>query len=218
MSIARPNVAATLIGLAALTMLAASANAQQVYRIVGPDGKVTFSDKPPLEANVRLAPVVPLGGGGAAANGGALPFELRQVVSRYPVTLYTAANCVPCGAGRAFLASRGIPFTEKTISTPEDAEALQRLAGDVSIPVLTIGGQRLKGYSDAEWGQYLDAAGYPAKSALPASYRNPAPAPMVVVQRPAPTPGAPGGNDVAPARAPSPPPAERADNPAGIRF
>jgi glutaredoxin len=214
MTLARPKAVASLIGLAALTLLAASAGAQQVYRIVGPDGKVTFSDKPPVEANVKLAPVVPLGGS-AAANGAGLPFELRQVASKYPVTLYTGANCGPCGAGRAYLSSRGIPFTERTVTTAEDAEALKRLAGDNSIPLLTVGGQQIKGYSDTEWGQFLDAAGYPARSALPASYRNPPASPLVAVQRPAPA-AAPVESAPEPVRAP--PPVERADNPAGIKF
>ena len=215
MSFARPNVVASLIGLAALTMLPASANAQQVYRIVGPDGKVPFSDKPPTEANATLAPVVPLGGGGGGSGNGALPFELRQVASKYPVTLYTGDNCGPCGAGRAYLSSRGIPFSERTVTTPDDAAALKRVAGDVQIPLLTIGGQQIKGFSDFEWGQFLDAAGYPAKSALPSSYRNPQPAPLVAVQRPAPAPepAAP-----PPPPAPAPAPSEQPNNPAGITF
>ncbi|MFC5500073.1 glutaredoxin domain-containing protein [Caenimonas terrae] len=218
MSFARPHVVASLIGLAALMTLAASVNAQQVYRIVGPDGKVTFSDKPPLEANAKQAPVVPLGTGGGAggASGAGLPFELRQVASKYPVTLYTGNNCGPCGSGRAYLSSRGVPFTEKTITTPEDAQALQRLAGDTSIPMLTVGGQQIKGFSDSEWGQFLDAAGYPARATLPAAYRNPPPAPMVAVQRPAPVPVPEAQPEQA--RAPSPPPQEQGDNPAGIKF
>lgn len=216
MSFARQNVVASLIGIAAFTMLTASVHAQQVFRIVGPDGKVTFSDTPPLASNAKQAPAVVLGGGSSAGSDGALPFELRQVTSKYPVTLYTATSCGPCGAGRAYLSSRGIPFTEKTVSTPEDAQALQRLTGDNSIPLLTVGGQQIKGYSDSEWGQFLDAAGYPARSTLPAAFRNPAATPLVAVQRPAPVPAA------APVAPPEPvraaPVQERADNPAGIRF
>jgi glutaredoxin len=216
MPFVRPNVVASLIGLAAMTLLAAPVSAQQVFRIVGPDGRVTFSDKPPVDANVKLAPVVPLAAGGGD-NSAALPFELRQVANKYPVTLYTANNCAPCGAGRAFLTSRGIPFSEKTVVTAEDSEALQRLQGDTTVPLLTVGGQQIKGYSDSEWGQFLAAAGYPARSVLPTSNRNPPPSPLVAVQRPA-TPAPAAAQAPAPARAPSPPPAEAADNPAGIKF
>ena len=217
MSFARPNVVASLIAVVALTLSAASANAQQVYRIVGPDGKVTFSDQPPPESSAKAAPVVPLRNGAAAGGGAGLPFELAQITSRYPVTLYTGNNCGPCGSGRAYLSSRGIPFSEKTVTTPEDAQALQRMAGDTTIPLLTIGGQQIKGYSDSEWGQFLDAAGYPARSTLPSAYRNPAPSPLVAVQRPAPIPAA-AAAEPAPAPFSAPAPQEQVNNPAGIKF
>lgn len=178
MPIARPLLVASLMGLLATT--ASVANAQQVFRNVGPDGRVTFSDKPPADA----AAASPRPGAPAGASAiGALPFELREVARKYPVTLFSAPNCGPCGAGRAFLSSRGIPFAEKTVSTGEDVEALQRLAGEASLPLLTIGAQQIKGYSDGEWGQFLDAAGYPKSSVLPASYRNAAAVPLVTVQR-----------------------------------
>jgi glutaredoxin len=210
------------LACAAVAALACVASAQQVYRIVGPDGRVTFSDKPPTEANVRAAPaaVVPLTGGTTAAvtpSGNNLPFELRQVVARYPVTLYTGTGCGPCENGRSFLTGRGIPFAERTVNTNSDIEALSRLSGSPSLPFLTIGGQQLKGYSEPEWGQFLDAAGYPKTSVLPGNYRAPAATALVDVQEP-PRPAV-AGRPIAPARAPeaaAPEPAP--SNPAGIRF
>ncbi|MBW8721125.1 MAG: glutaredoxin family protein [Polaromonas sp.] len=209
--------------LLALTLLAASfysplSQAQQVYRIVGPDGKVTFSDQPPPAAsNAKVNAATP-GGGGAAASAG-LPFELRQVAAKYPVTLYTGNNCGPCGAARNLLTSRGIPFSERTITTNDDIQALQRLSGDASVPFATVGSQQLKGFSDSEWTQFLNAAGYPATSVLPASYRAPAPTPLVAVNAP---PAAAGGNGAGPAARPSvpaPPPIEApVSNPSGIKF
>ena len=35
-----------------------------------------------------------------------LPFELKEVVQRYPVTLYTSASCSPCASARNLLVSR----------------------------------------------------------------------------------------------------------------
>ena len=169
----------TLLGALAVALIGQASLAQPVYKIVGPDGKVTFSDKPPPSADKGKVTTP-----GAAAAGGSgnadLPYELRQVANKYPVTLYTSATCGPCDSGRSLLKSRGIPFTERTISTPEDQQALERLAGDSNLPYATIGSQRLKGFSDLEWSQYLDAAGYPSSSALPKSYRYPAPSPLVL--------------------------------------
>src|SRR5690606_35905835 len=118
--------------------------------------------------------------------------------------------------------TRGIPFSERTVgNTSDEVDALKRIGGDTSLPVLTIGAQRLKGYSDAEWSRYLDAAGYPAKSALPSGYRRPTATPLVPVRL---APGTPEPTTEADAPESSPP-AETtvpvtppSTNPAGIRF
>ncbi|MGK6307824.1 DUF4124 domain-containing protein [Variovorax sp. DT-64] len=204
-----------LAGSALLLLLAAGAAlAQPVYRHVDKNGKVTFSDQPPA-ADSQAA--VPRGGAGSA--GPALPYELRQVAQRYPVTIYTGEECSPCAAGRSLLVTRGIPFEERTVKTNEDVEALQRLSGQASLPLLTIGSQQLKGFSDAQWSQYLDAAGYPKSAQLPAGYRNPPAQPLVAVQA---APTAPATPVAAPAPAPAPAPAVPSgptpSNPAGIKF
>jgi glutaredoxin len=207
----------TLTGLVLVLGLAAlSASAQGVYRIVGPDGRVTFSDQPPATADARPASS---GTSAAGTSGGVqLPFQLRQVAGRYPVTLYTSSDCAPCNSGRNLLNARGIPYSEKLINTAEDGEALKRLSGDMTLPFLTIGAQQIKGYSDAEWTQFLDAAGYPKTSALPSTYRRPAPAPLVATRAPA-APAVAGdraaARPAAPAEVPVTPPV---NNPAGIRF
>lgn len=191
----------------------AAANAQQVFRIVGPDGKVTFSDKPPAETSAKVTMGSSASGAGVASS--SLPFELRQVAQKYPVTLYTGDNCGPCQSARSMLINRGVPFAEKSVMTPEDSQALQRLSGENSLPFATIGGQQLKGYSDAEWTQFLNAAGYPASSVLSSSYRQPAATPLVAVA------AAPATNSpAAPARAAAPAqqPAPAAASPSGIRF
>jgi glutaredoxin len=205
--------------LLVLGLAAASANAQGVYRIVGPDGRVTFSDRPPPATDVRA--VGSTGSSAAPDSTGQLPFQLRQVVVRYPVTLYTAKECAPCNSGRNLLNARGIPYTEKLIDTPEDGDALKRLSGEASLPFLTIGGQQIKGYSDTEWTQFLDAAGYPKTSALPGNYRRPSPAPLVAAKpaaAPQPVAGNPANTTAAPQRPAEVPVVPTATNPAGIRF
>lgn len=209
----------------ALALLASlPAMAQGVHRIVGPDGRVTFSDQPPPSATARPQPGASGGAPATSAGGGGqLPYELRQTAARYPVVLYTGDNCAPCNTGRNLLNSRGIPYTEKTVNTADDVQALRRLNSDASLPLLTIGGQKLSGYLETEWTQYLDAAGYPKQSALPTNYRRPAPAPLVAVM---PAPGSPtptGGPSTDGVPAPQPAPAETpvqppVTNPAGIRF
>ena len=214
----KPTALASVAKLAAIAASAfalQAAQAQTVYRIVGADGKVTFSDKPPVTRDDKTTAT---GRGGKALDIGTapLPYELSQVVGRFPVTLYTSTNCAPCGAGRTLLNSRGVPFSERTISTNEDVEALTRISGENNLPFLTIGGQKIKGYSDSEWTQYLDAAGYPSSSKLPTNYRSPSPAPLVVIQKPEVV--APPARTAAAPAAPAAAPENTSGNPAGIRF
>ena len=138
--------------------------AQQVYKSVDKNGRVTYSEVPPAPGSeTKLT-------GESAANA-ALPYSLQQVVSRYPVTLYTTADCAPCINARLMLTQRGVPFTERTVSSNEDIEVYKKLNGDTSMPLGTIASQQLKGYEETEWTKYLDAAGYPKSSTLPRNYR-----------------------------------------------
>lgn len=148
------------------------------YKVVNPDGSVSYTDRPPIASDVKITPmkrgVLP-----AKAAETELPFELRQTAARYPVTLYTAADCTPCDSGRQLLVTRGVPYVERTVSTEEDAQALDRLAGGRMVPALTIGAQALRGFSQQDWASYLDAAGYPRESRLPRGWKAPDPAPLV---------------------------------------
>lgn len=206
-------------GLMAI-LLATPVWAQGVYRIVGPDGKVSFSDQPQPATTPSNRPAGATAPASTASTTAQLPFELRQVNSRFPVTLYSSRDCAPCNSGRNLLNARGIPYTEKTIDTAQDSDALKRLSGELSLPFLTIGGQQIKGYSDTEWTKFLDAAGYPKQSALPSTYRRPAPSPLVEIRSESATTAAPpampqGRATPAPSEAPVAPPPQ---NPAGIRF
>jgi glutaredoxin len=202
---------------ALLALAGSSAHAQTVYRIVGPDGKVTFSDKPPVTA-AKVSGLETTANPATTSNP-ALPYDLRQVVAKYPVTLYTSKDCAPCDSGRSLLRIRGVPFSEKTITTADDSESLQRISGSTSLPFLTLGGQHIKGFSDAEWTQYLGAAGYPESSKLPASYRNPPATPLVAVQLPTAPPAAQASAAAARPQPPTPtPPRVNSANPAGIQF
>lgn len=206
-----------LAGLGAVAAATSLGAAAQVYRIVGPDGRVTFSDRPPPQAAAKATPAPTVNMPAAGGGNGALPFELRTVANKYPVTLYSGNDCGPCASARNFLASRGIPFTERTVTTNDDVAALRRLSGEARLPFATVGSQQLHGYSETEWTQYLDAAGYPKTSRLPSTYRNPAPAPLVAAQQPQTRPAEAPRQE--PQQVQAPPPVEPPpSNPAGIRF
>ncbi len=202
------------------------ANAQQWYRIVGADGRIAYSDQPPAAAsNTKVTPA--RGGKFAddtAVSSVGLPVELRTAVSAYPATLYTSKNCEPCSNARALLNNRGIPFTEKTVDSNADIEAFKKISTEAAVPTLSLGSKVIKGYSDQEWTQYLDAANYPKKSVLPKNYRNTSPSPLVAARQTtnsAPTAESSDTIDAADPIVPSSPaPTSKpaSTNPSGIKF
>ena len=207
---AAPRAALALV----VALLALPALAQ--FKVIGADGKVTYTDRVPSASDGKVVSlndraVVSQPAPAAEAD---LPFEVRQATTRYPVTLYVTTNaCDPCNSGRQMLKQRGIPFTEKLVVTSEDGEALERLSGAREAPTLAIGTQVLRGYAIETWSTYLDAAGYPRESKLPSTYQYKAAAP-VVDRRDATTARAEPRSEVRPVPpSPTPPP-----TPGGIRF
>ena len=171
--------------LIAAALFSTAAAAQ--YKYTGPDGRVIYSDTPPPSApkGAKPPPVEKkdLSSGTTSTGAANLPYALGQTTKNFPVTLYTTAGCDGCDQGRTFLSKRGIPFAEKTVSTNEDLVALKSLAGSSGLPVMTVGNNKLMGYEPTAWGAALDTVGYPATSALPASYKAPA-AVAVVPKKP----------------------------------
>lgn len=185
------------------------------YKIVGPDGHVTYTDRPAVGSGASVSKLQRSGVIAEAAPP-PLPIALRQAAERYPVTLYAAADCAPCDSGRTLLRQRGVPFTEKLIVTEDDALEMERSLGARTVPSLTIGKQALRGLSEAEWAAYLDAAGYPRESALPKGWQAAPAAPLA--QRSAARTVPPAADRPAPAAAASAAAAPGVAPPPGIRF
>jgi glutaredoxin len=194
----RPPRAGARAAIGLLLGLAAALPAQALYKVVGPDGKVTYTDRPPSGAQSQVTPLTPAGGPAPAE--AALPLELRQVAARYPVTLYVVADCPPCDDARTLLRQRGIPYAEKLVASSEDGDALQRIAGTRDAPTLTVGTQPLRGLAADVWNFYLDSAGYPRESRLPAGWRYPPATPLVERREAVPPAGPPasGAADASP--------------------
>jgi glutaredoxin len=198
-------------GAVAAATLLACAPAWALYKVIGPDGKVTYTDRPPVDSSAGKA--VPVDASGRPVSSDAsLPYELRQVASRFPVTLYSTPGCQPCDLGRSLLRQRGIPFQERESSTSADQQAWQQRFGSLEAPVLTIGSQQVRGFSPESWNNYLDVAGYPRESKLPPTYAQAASQPLT--ERP-PAAAPAEGRPQRPAAAAPPPPEPSAS---GFRF
>ena len=207
-----PRTADWLPWLVLATGLVLATPSHALYKVVGPDGKITYTDRAP---GVNEGKISPLGGRNVpVAAEVVFPIELRQAVSRYPVTLYTVSGaCDPCDTARQLLRQRGVPHSEKQVLSPEDGEALQRLSGGLDAPTLTIGSQTLRGLAPDVWGSYLDSAGYPRESRLPQGYQFPAATPITERREAAPRAAPRPEPAAAETAVPAPPPSQ-----SSIRF
>jgi glutaredoxin len=151
-----------LIVLGCLVMGAAQAG--HVYRWVGADGKVQYSDTPPPPGakNVEQKRVE-----GNLPESGTLPYAVREAAKKFPVTLYVT-NCGElCDKAREHLKRRGIPYAEKNPAQSQaEREALNKILGSVEVPTLVVGRSPTKGYEAGLWDAALDAAGYPKLNPL----------------------------------------------------
>jgi glutaredoxin len=211
-------LAATRAPALAFLLACLALPAAALYKVVGPDGRVTYTDRPPSDSSARISTLGSEGTVTEVPAANALPANLRQATARFPVTLYMADDCPPCDEARALLQQRGVPFTEKRVLSDDDAAALERAVGVRTVPALMVGAQVLRGLSPQEWNAYLDAAGYPRESQLPRNWQHPAATPLVeskavrsaAAPASAPVRRAPAAALPTPAPAPSPAP--------GLRF
>ena len=147
----------------ALTLaLAMSAGADTVYKAVGPDGEMTYSDKPPANRTrtdtleFRNLPSSPL------------PAEVlrfreqleknaqgRISAARVPragdVALFTATWCGHCKRAKAHLAAAQIKYIEHDIENVDGMRAFIGAGGSGGVPLLVAGDRRVQGYSTAAY-------------------------------------------------------------------
>lgn len=148
-----------VLAIAAL-VVAAGAPAQTTYRwIDARTGKTIYSDQPP-PAGARQVITSPSGSTEAPAP---LPYATRRAAEKFPVTLYTAANCVEaCERARALLNARGVPFAEKLLKNEDELAALSRaISAEPSVPTLFVGHEYAIGLDEPAWNNLLDLAAYP---------------------------------------------------------
>lgn len=144
--------------LAGLIAAGAAAQGQVVYRYVDPDGRVVYSDHQP-PANARKIETKLLSPNLVETDQISLAAQRAQ--DRFPVTLYTFACGDFCDRAEALLNRRGVPYTTVNVQEAQGAEKLQKLTGELQVPVLQVGEKMVaRGFLDSQWQALLDNAGY----------------------------------------------------------
>jgi glutaredoxin len=172
----------------------AVATATNLYKWVDETGHVEWRDTPPPptaknveQRNIRTSTI----------QTSSLPYSVQLAVKNFPVTVWMNNCGKTCDEARALLNRRGVPFTEK--DPQADPEGFKKVSGnDRGIPLLFVGGDKLRGYRDSDWNTALDVAGYPKTALGPVK---PTVKPAAAPGKPAPPPPAPPANGTpAPAR------------------
>jgi glutaredoxin len=149
----------TALALSALAL--PFAQAQTMYKIVTPDGRVVYTDHPPTEGKL-LKTLTP-----DAAPATALPAsaaeQLRKLQSlraaaaptTNSVVLYSAVWCGYCTKAKSYLAGKGIAYREIDIDTPDGMASFAQAGGGKGVPLLVANGQRVQGFSPAAYDELL---------------------------------------------------------------
>ena len=144
--------------------LVATPAVAELYKWIGADGKINYSDTPP-PANAKKVEKKRLND--RVSEGDSLGFASQNAMKKYPVSLFATDCGEPCDKARALLAKRGVPHSSKN---PEknlaEGKELNKLVGALEVPTLQVGKNGIKGFNESAWHAALDAAGYP-KSAAP---------------------------------------------------
>lgn len=152
-----PTLRRTLL---AVSVLASSlAGAQTTYRWIDPaTGGTVISDRQPPPGAKQIVKQ-----SGEETSQPAVPYATRQATEKFPVTLYTSANCIDgCRQARDLLNGRGVPFAEKMLKNQEEIDELgKQLGSEASVPSVFVGRQSFKGFESGAWNNLLDLAGYP---------------------------------------------------------
>lgn len=163
-------------GFAGLLMVLAlaGASAQALYKSIGPDGKVQYSDRPAGDGRIEKTMAIEnLPSSQVPGLTHSYVEQLRDlkaweseharknpappsVPSRAGTVLYSAAWCGYCKLAKAYMQQKGIGYQEIDIDTPSGkAEYVQARTGRGGIPLLVVSGKRLEGFTPAGYESFF---------------------------------------------------------------
>lgn len=164
----RTTLLMTATGVALLAAAAGNALAQQVYKWKDAKGVTHYSDTPPPARDHKQVQVKTFTSGGGSVD---VPYALAQAMRAAPVTIFTTVGCAACDAARAALTARGVPYTEKTVTSAADNEQLKAAGGANQLPFIMVGATRLTGFEAETLAGALNAAAYPKQRVVGPEFR-----------------------------------------------
>jgi len=149
----------TLFLPALLLPLACITQAATVYRSVGPDGQIIYSDKPPADGKIEKTlsfvdlPSTPMPES-VLKYRNELQKSMKKRLSEAGTGLdtsrpviFTAVWCGYCTRAKGYLAEKKITYQEYDIDTPNGMRAYVEAGGGRGVPVMLWNNQKVQGFS-----------------------------------------------------------------------
>lgn len=152
----------TAVRFALLLLCGVTAQAQTVYKSVGADGQVVYSDKPPTTGRLeKTMSFENLPSSALPASASSYVEQLKRMHARdaaqpaaappqHGVVLYSAPWCGYCRKAKAWLAGKGVAYRDIDVETPDGIAAFARVGGS-GIPVIVTEGHSVTGFSNAAY-------------------------------------------------------------------
>lgn len=139
-----------------LCVTASASYADTLYKYVGPDGKITYSDKPPTRGgniqktlSFKHLPSTKIPADTAAKldqlRNSKFTSNPKRTASQ--VTLFTATWCGYCKQAKAYLDNQKIDYREIDIESKEGMVEFSRAGGSGGVPLLIAGKESVQGFS-----------------------------------------------------------------------
>ena len=140
--------------LAGPALAAGTSTETTLYKSLGPDGKIVYSDRPPVSGAAKKMTFENLPASPLSAETLAYIEELQKTSSTATpatrtgeVLLFAAAWCGYCKKAKVYLAAKHISYREVDVDTKAGKVAYAQAGGKNGIPLLLANGQRVSGFS-----------------------------------------------------------------------
>lgn len=156
----------TSVSALLLTAAAAAQTTTTLYKSVGPDGKVVYSDRPdPRSRDSKTLTFENLPASPLSSETLAYLEQLHKSAEKRAsaapqgdVLLLSAQWCGYCKQAKSYLASKQVAYREFDIDTKPGLAAYAQAGGRSGVPFLVANGQRVSGFSSSAYDAALSRA------------------------------------------------------------